>query len=123
MMNDIQTTCPHCGAEVDNYFEDTTPDEWTITTPFPNDCAKIKYGDDFECTKKSHTQYSYAEYEIYCPECDNPIWFTCHYAQPCNANGYVTDMTMTLHPSPTADTDPQNTATSVRSSTHAGENE
>lgn len=92
-MNADETNCPYCGAEVDYYFEETEPEDWTVTVPFPEHCGRA-VNEGWECGDRSHTEFTTAEYEIQCRECDEMFMFSCTYAQPCNANGYVIEMKM-----------------------------
>jgi hypothetical protein len=81
----IDEACPYCGARPLNYFENLEPEDWTILEP-------RKHADDVAC-QRGCEELSQAEFEFDCEHCRAAIQATCVYAQPCDSNGYVLEMT------------------------------
>lgn len=77
--------CPHCGAEVRTYFENTEPDDWTITQAH-------KHGPDMACRDGCEEWSELKDYPFLCEHCMGTILMDCTYIQPCNQNGYVLEM-------------------------------
>jgi hypothetical protein len=80
--------CPHCGTEINYYFEDVEPGDWVVIEPHTHDPQ------EYEC-ERGCTEISEITYDLICRECDGEIEVYCRWAQPCNANGYELALEMT----------------------------
>ena len=84
MTRRVDDTCPWCGQQPENYFEDLDSDDWEIIRPFRHDAES-------EC-RKGCAELSRAAFEFPCFCCGEWIAATCEYLQPCYANGVVLEM-------------------------------